>query len=165
MDEQFRNYVEGITQELICRDEEKAEIAEEMHDHLQLLKEEYMEAGNTEQQAVQMAISAFGQKKQVGRQLQKELFPYLQLLKWISSGLCLFIAYFLLKQGLTLQQMGTNVDGDGIGIHFFIFEINDRVPEENIPQYAAQFLVASAGVALLPLLVFNKKVLNYIAQI
>ncbi|AQQ52595.1 permease prefix domain 1-containing protein [Planococcus lenghuensis] len=165
MDEQFQNYVDGIMREVVCRDEQKAEIAEEMHDHLQLLKAEYMEAGKTEQQAAQLAISAFGQKKQVGRQLQKELFPHLQLLKWISSGLCLFIAYFLLKQGLALQQMGTDVDGEGIGIHFFIFEVNDRVPEENIPHYALRFLTAGVAMMWLSLLVFNKKVLNYIAQI
>ncbi|WP_404448036.1 hypothetical protein LG307_03220 [Sutcliffiella horikoshii] len=42
-----------------------------------------------------------------------------------------------------LISLGTNVDGGGIGVHFLGLEINDRVPEANIPTYAIGFFVAS----------------------
>lgn len=47
------------------------------------------------------------------------------------------------NKGLELWSLGTNIDGEGVGIHFLGLEINDSAPEENIPTYAVGFFVTS----------------------
>ncbi|WP_442600175.1 hypothetical protein [Neobacillus sp. D3-1R] len=54
-----------------------------------------------------------------------------------------FITVFLFLKGVHLWSLGTAVDGDGVGIHFFGIEINDHVTEESIPSYAIGFFIAS----------------------
>ncbi|CAM3540751.1 hypothetical protein GCM10009865_07670 [Aeromicrobium ponti] len=54
-----------------------------------------------------------------------------------------FLTVALAFKGLDLWSLGTNVDGNGIGIHFLGFEINDRVPKASIPVYAIGFLASS----------------------
>lgn len=63
--------------------------------------------------------------------------------RWIVFIFLVFIAVLMVNKGLDLWSLGTNVDGDGIGIHFLGLEINDRVPEATIPTYAIGFFVAS----------------------
>lgn len=53
------------------------------------------------------------------------------------------LAWSLADKGNELWQLGTDVDGAGIGIYYLIFEISDRVAEMNIPMYAIGFFVAS----------------------
>ncbi|MGM7724786.1 hypothetical protein [Metabacillus sp. Hm71] len=63
--------------------------------------------------------------------------------RWIVFILLVFISGLMVNKGLDLWSLGANLDGDGIGIHFLGLEINDRVPEANIPTYAIGFFVAS----------------------
>ncbi|AGX04529.1 MULTISPECIES: hypothetical protein [Bacillaceae] len=49
-------------------------------------------------------------------------------------------------KGIELMHLGTDVDGDGIGIQFLGFEMADSLSEQNIPKAAAAFL--AAGVLL-----------------
>lgn len=63
--------------------------------------------------------------------------------RWIIFIFLAFITFLMVNKGLDLWSLGTNVDGDGIGIHFLGLEINDRVPEANIPIYAIGFFVTS----------------------
>ncbi|MFS0861173.1 hypothetical protein [Fredinandcohnia sp. 179-A 10B2 NHS] len=53
------------------------------------------------------------------------------------------VSILLVKTGIELWSLGTDVDGDGIGVYFLGFEINDSVPEASIPTYAIGFFVAS----------------------
>jgi hypothetical protein len=62
---------------------------------------------------------------------------------WIVFIFLAFITVLMVNKGLDLWSLGTNVDGDGIGIHFLGLEISDRVQEGNIPKYAIGFFVAS----------------------
>lgn len=62
---------------------------------------------------------------------------------WILSTAFALITVLLVNKGIELWSMGTNVDGAGIGIHFLGIEINDRVPEDNIPSYAFGFFITS----------------------
>jgi hypothetical protein len=57
--------------------------------------------------------------------------------------LLFLVTVFLVNKELDLRALGSDVDGDGIGIYFWGLEINDRVPEESIPTYAIVFLVVS----------------------
>jgi hypothetical protein len=49
-------------------------------------------------------------------------------------------------KGIELVYLGTDVDGDGIGIHFLGIEMEDSLAEQNIPKAATAFL--AAGVLL-----------------
>ncbi|OCA90373.1 hypothetical protein A8F94_00295 [Bacillus sp. FJAT-27225] len=62
---------------------------------------------------------------------------------WIVFIFLAFITVLMVNKGVDLWSLGTNVDGDGIGVYFLGLEINDRVPEANIPSYAIGFFVAS----------------------
>lgn len=63
--------------------------------------------------------------------------------RWMIAVVLILVAGSLFNQGLDLQALGTNVDGDGIGIYFLAFEINGRVPEGSIPSYAVGFFLSS----------------------
>jgi hypothetical protein len=62
---------------------------------------------------------------------------------WLVSCVLMLFGVLLLNKGLDLWSLGANVDGDGIGVHFLGFEIDDRVPEKNIPSYAIGFFTTS----------------------
>jgi hypothetical protein len=63
--------------------------------------------------------------------------------RWVVAGVLLLFGVLLLNKGLDLLSIGTDVDGDGIGVYFLRFEINDRVPENSIPSYAIGFFISS----------------------
>jgi len=62
---------------------------------------------------------------------------------------------------MDLRSSLTNIDGDAIGVHFLIFEINDWVPKKSIPTYANAFIIASIITALVALFVAWKETLRY----
>ncbi|QHE52650.1 hypothetical protein [Pontibacillus sp. HMF3514] len=63
-------------------------------------------------------------------------------------GICSYLAY---EKGLELNAIGTNVDGEGIGISFIGLPVADRVPESNIPQYTKGFVVFSISLGIVSL--------------
>lgn len=65
------------------------------------------------------------------------------IIRSIITIVLILFAVLLFNKGLELWSLGTDVDGDGIGVHFFAMEINDRVPEESIPSYAIGFFISS----------------------
>ena len=81
------------------------------------------------------------------------------IIRWIVFIFLIFIAFQLVNKGLELRSFGTNIDGDGIGIHFLGLEINDRVSEGNISTYAVGFFVSSM-ITLLVAFVFLGKTSN-----
>lgn len=72
--------------------------------------------------------------------------------RWIVAVILILFAVLLFYKGLELSSLGTNVDGDGIGVYFFAIEINDRVPEERIPFYAQGFFITSFVVFIITIL-------------
>lgn len=161
MEKEFEIYINKIVKKLECSEEEKSEIAEEIQDHLTLLKREFLEKRYTEDDAVKLAISTFGNQKKISNELQDVMFPYLKLVKWFGAAICGLLTVLMINKGITLWNMGSNVDGEGIGVYFLFFEINDRVPEQIIPNYAIGFFGASVITALVPIVLFGKKILNY----
>ena len=72
-----------------------------------------------------------------------------------------YLSYMAYEKGIELRAMGTNADGDGIGISFLGIQTAERVSEVNIPQHAQGFFVFSvilgiSGLLLLFLPVINK---------
>jgi hypothetical protein len=62
---------------------------------------------------------------------------------WVIIAILSFTTVLLVNKGLDLWSLRTNVDGNGIGIYFWGFEINDRVSEKSIQPYAIGFFAAS----------------------
>jgi hypothetical protein len=58
----------------------------------------------------------------------------------------------MFQKGLLLSNLGTDVDGEGIGVHFLFFEINDSVDEKDIPTYALGFYISSIITVLIAML-------------
>ncbi|MBM7553212.1 hypothetical protein [Thalassobacillus pellis] len=54
-----------------------------------------------------------------------------------------YLSYMAYEKGVELRAMGTNADGDGIGISFLGIQTAERVPEANIPKHAQGFFVSS----------------------
>jgi hypothetical protein len=79
---------------------------------------------------------------------------------WIVFIFLAFISVLMVNKGLDLWSLGTNVDGDGIGIHFLGLEINDRVPEAKIPSYAIGFFVTSLITLLIAIALVRKTLLK-----
>lgn len=63
--------------------------------------------------------------------------------RWLVASVLILFGILMLNKGLDLWSLGTDVDGDGIGVFFLGFEINDKVPEGDIPSYAIGFFISS----------------------
>ncbi|MGD6992114.1 hypothetical protein [Sutcliffiella horikoshii] len=82
------------------------------------------------------------------------------IFRWVVIIFLTFITASLVNKGIDLWSLGTYVDGDGIGVHFLDFEINDRVKEANIHTYAIGFFVASLITLLILIALVGKKILK-----
>ncbi len=69
-------------------------------------------------------------------------------IRWGLSAFLVVLSILMFQKGLQLSDLGTDVDGEGIGVHFLLFEINDSVHERNIPSYAFGFYISSIITAL-----------------
>jgi hypothetical protein len=67
-------------------------------------------------------------------------------MKTVLLILLTILGIALFYKGIELLHLGTDVDGDGIGIQFLGFEMADSLSEQNIPKAATAFL--AAGVLL-----------------
>ncbi|MGD6776758.1 MULTISPECIES: hypothetical protein [Bacillaceae] len=63
-------------------------------------------------------------------------------IRWLVSIALAIFTVLLMLEGLQLWSHGSVVDGNGIGVYFLGLEINDRVLEANIPNYAIGFFIA-----------------------
>jgi hypothetical protein len=79
---------------------------------------------------------------------------------WVIIAFFSFITVFLFNKGLDLWTLGPIDDGDGIGIYFLAFEINDQVPENSIPSYAIGFFAASLTTMIIAIALILKALLK-----
>ncbi|MFC0561516.1 VanZ family protein [Halalkalibacter alkalisediminis] len=107
MDKNIELFVKEIVSELNCSEEEKSDIAEEITDHINLLKDDYIERGLSDEAATKKAIESFGQPKQLRNDFQKSLSPYYKIVKigtWTLFCLYAFIILFnLLFQRIIIR--------------------------------------------------------------
>jgi len=68
--------------------------------------------------------------------------------RWGAFVVLLMLTGLFAIKGIELWSQRTAVDGAGIGVYFLIFEINDRVLEADIANYAIGFFAASIGTAV-----------------
>lgn len=76
--------------------------------------------------------------------------------RWIGLIFLILIAILMFNRGLNLWSLGTNVDGDGIGVYFLGLEMNDSVQETSIPKYAIGFFISGLITASLSLVLIRK---------
>jgi hypothetical protein len=79
---------------------------------------------------------------------------------WVIIAILSFTTVLLVNKGLDIWSLRTNVDGNGIGIYFLGFEINDRVPEKSIPPYAIGFFAASLTTMTITIALIRKALLK-----
>lgn len=123
MDKKIENYIDKVVNQLHCDEEEKREIIDEMRDHLQLLKNEYIDQGFTKEESTKKALESFGEQKQLTKSLQESLFPFYKVTKigtWILFGLYSFIILFkLLFQRIIFRINDYYVTGDTFNRYVF----------------------------------------------
>ncbi|WP_462412954.1 permease prefix domain 1-containing protein [Neobacillus sp. Marseille-QA0830] len=107
MTERLKNYVNRIVAGIDGTPEDKEDMAEEMLVHLELLMEEYIGKGFSEQEAAKMAIKQFGDEENIGREMQQVLYPFRKQLFIILAMLSLFSA-----SGLYLAFLLINGDAE-----------------------------------------------------
>ncbi|MGI8313881.1 hypothetical protein [Halobacillus mangrovi] len=89
-------------------------------------------------------------------------------MKFIRILAVVFIGYLSYKayeKGMELKVIGTNADGDGIGISFLGIQTAERVPETNIPQHALGFLIFSVILGVSGLILFFLPLINKIVPL
>ncbi|MCM3738339.1 permease prefix domain 1-containing protein [Bacillus cytotoxicus] len=90
----FESYIECIVKKTALDKSAREELALELLDHLNSLKEEYVKKGMPSKQAKQLAIQHFGEANIIGGELQKSIFPHEKFIKRFAWTL--FVPYILL---------------------------------------------------------------------
>lgn len=77
----FRNYISVILNGVHMREEERRDFEDEILDHLNMLKKEYMEQGYSEEEATGQAIQKFGETEDINKKYKKTFSPYHRMLQ------------------------------------------------------------------------------------
>lgn len=122
MDKKFESYIDQIVKDLDCDKAEKKEIAEEISDHLKLLKKEYLEQGFTDEEAINKALECFGDEKQLRNGYKESISPYYKLFKisnWIIFSLFSFVVLWELIFQRILERVINYSNGFTSNSYFF----------------------------------------------
>lgn len=95
----LQSYIHSILKNINTSEEKKTELADELYDHLLSIRREYIDKGIPEEEASKLAIYEFGNAKQIGKDIEKSLFPYQKIIK-ISSWALFFVYAFLVIEKL-----------------------------------------------------------------
>ncbi|MEH6940964.1 permease prefix domain 1-containing protein [Bacillus sp. JJ722] len=96
-------YVQQILDQTDCTKEEKEDLAEELLIHLEILTQEHIDNGLSEEEAIQQAMMSFGLEQDIGSQLQQALFPYRRYLL-IALGLGFIVLNYSIFTVLLLEM-------------------------------------------------------------
>ncbi|PEM24163.1 VanZ family protein [Bacillus wiedmannii] len=86
---EFDEYIKSILAYSELSNIEQDELFLEIYDHLNSLKEEYMEQGMNEKEAVYKAIQSFGESKVIGLGINQSVYEVPRPLKVFSKILCI----------------------------------------------------------------------------
>ncbi|HDR7564982.1 VanZ family protein [Bacillus mycoides] len=86
---EFDEYIKSILAYSELSNIEQDELFLEIYDHLNSLKEEYMEQGMNEKEAIYKAIQSFGESKVIGLGINQSVYEVPRLLKVLSKILCI----------------------------------------------------------------------------
>lgn len=135
----FKNYIEILLKDVSCSEEEKRDLAEEFADHLNMLKQEYLNQGYLEQAAFQKAIKTFGEEHKLGKELQKSLFPLRRLIN-LSAKLTFIVYVLALFYTLFLERICYNVHEQAYEfISIYVSKTYNFIPFQTIAGYITGF--------------------------
>ncbi len=83
--DKFGNYIGLILKGMSLSKTQKIELEEEIRDHLNMARNELIEAGFTEQDAVEEAIKRFGEVREIRKRFKGVFTPYRLLKEWIDA--------------------------------------------------------------------------------
>lgn len=122
MDKRIETYVNQVVKCLDFDDKEKSEIIDEMRDHLFLLKQDFLQEGFSEEQAIQLTLKEFGEQEQIIDAYQT-VFPNFNLFKlvtWTLFALYVYLVlYFLLIQRVISRILNFISMGETHNEYFF----------------------------------------------
>jgi hypothetical protein len=164
VDKKIESYIRDIVSRLNCSEEEKRDITDEIRDHLQLLKREYMHQGLAGEEATRKALASFGEQKQLTRGLQASITPFDKAIKagiWICFALyAYYVLYKLLIQRMIVRMVDaangaewnryffTPPDAEGyLNLKYLKMNAN-FIPFRNTMEYLTGFDRYSMGIIL-----------------
>jgi glycopeptide antibiotics resistance protein len=124
---EFNNYINSILSGTTTDSKKRGDIADEVEDHLKLLKQEYIDKGYTEEEAIEMAMKSFGEVKDLRNKYTLAVNPFNKYIRIIAT--ILFVPYMLL-----LIKMSFLSAFSSVVIRFGIGSIN-VVPFKSIVHY------------------------------
>ena len=87
MTKKIEHYIESILLDLPLEEDEKAEMKEELSAHLNEHIHELMIKGYSEDEAMYLAIKAFGNEQKINWELNKACFPYYKIVRYLCNVL------------------------------------------------------------------------------
>ncbi|MDP5274169.1 VanZ family protein [Chengkuizengella axinellae] len=143
MDKSFETYINKIVKNIKTNKEEKMEIAEELKDHLILLKNEFIEKGYSEKGAIAEAIRSFGDHEQLESGFQKSISPYYSLYRiFLWSIFVIYILYLLLSLIIRFSFFNTTWFQDRLNENSYvdlIIQNTNIIPLKTILTYIIQY--------------------------
>ncbi|MFS0783003.1 permease prefix domain 1-containing protein [Bacillus sp. 1P06AnD] len=101
----LEKYVHSICMHTDCSKTEKEELKEEMLDHLESLKQDYLNQGFSEEEALKKCISSFGDSAILGTLLQEAIYPLRKrLLIWLSIVLTAVTSSLYIMYAIELKE-------------------------------------------------------------
>ncbi len=85
MTKPFHTFITNILREVDGTKEEKLDMYEEIHVHLELTTTRYIEDGIERQKAEQLVMQDFGDSQKIGNELQEAMFPMRKILLLVLS--------------------------------------------------------------------------------
>ena len=83
---EIEKYVKEITIDL--PEDEKKELIEEIYGHLQDHVQELLIKGHSEDEAIRLAIEAFGNQSKLNLEFKRSLFPFYKIVRFLWSVTC-----------------------------------------------------------------------------
>ncbi|MCB2290828.1 permease prefix domain 1-containing protein [Clostridium sp. CS001] len=108
---QFDSYIYSIINDLKISRKQKDEITEEFNDHLEMLKQEYVNSGFVEDEAIKKAIESFGKDKELKKNIANAMLNYRRvplIVIGVFLSLLSFILCFFTPIGIGMTSSSPN---------------------------------------------------------
>lgn len=89
----FERFVSKVVKQTDGNAEERKDLSEELLSHLYCAYEDLQKQGYAKEEAMKMAMTNFGDKKEVGKQLQHAMYPYRREMMLGLAGASLLFIY------------------------------------------------------------------------
>jgi hypothetical protein len=120
----FDQYIKAIVSELKATKNQKSELADELKDHLMMLKTQYISEGFSETESIEKAIESFGEINNLKASMKNSFCSYRNKTSFIVGIMLLFIILFIGNRtpmpGIELQENTSLVSTGVVFITLFL---------------------------------------------